>query len=327
MCRPAVSECDSAEYCTGKSSQCPADLYDSDGSDCANGTMKCASGICTSRDQQCMARGLRQNISEQCSFQKDSCLISCTDPKDPRNCLMLSGMFLDGTECGLAGYCEKGSCISTGACKSMMKTLCFAVLISSDLVNTLKAWTDQNKPIAIPVFIFGSIGVLMIIFWIGWYFRRRHRRNILLDEKEKNSRPPSLNSYTQSNRLDNNGTIMLTSLRRESQITPFPNNDNSNANSINDHNVSPSHLAIPNATVNSITSNLNDITVASTTTDMDVVDNNVHNNKNNENVYSASSSSRNNPFYVNTNQETNGVDNGAITASYTGTHRRGKSNV
>lgn len=119
ICRPAVSECDTTEYCTGESSQCPVDLFDADGSDCANGTMKCASGICTSRDQQCMARGLRQNISEQCSFQKDSCLISCTDPKDSRNCLMLSGMFLDGTECGLAGFCQKGTCVGTGACKSL----------------------------------------------------------------------------------------------------------------------------------------------------------------------------------------------------------------
>jgi hypothetical protein len=125
VCRPAVSECDMTEYCTGQSSSCPADLYDKDGSSCANGTMKCASGICTSRDQQCMARGLRQNISQQCSFQQDSCLISCTDPKDSRNCLMLSGMFLDGTECGLAGFCEKGTCVGTGACK------CFVIYCSS----------------------------------------------------------------------------------------------------------------------------------------------------------------------------------------------------
>ncbi|KAI7887863.1 Metallo-peptidase family M12-domain-containing protein, partial [Mucor mucedo] len=145
ICRPAVSECDSAEFCTGSNSSCPIDIHDKDGASCANGTMKCASGICTSRDQQCMARGLRQNISEQCSFQQDSCLISCTDPKDARNCLMLSGMFLDGTECGLAGFCEKGSCKGTGA------------------LNTIKAWTAKNKAIAIPVYLFGSIGILLII--------------------------------------------------------------------------------------------------------------------------------------------------------------------
>lgn len=136
--------------------------------------MKCASGICTSRDQQCMARGLRQNISEQCSFQQDSCLISCTDPKDSRNCLMLSGMFLDGTECGLAGFCEKGNCISTG------------------VLNTIKAWTAQNKPIAIPVYLFGSIGILLIIGWTVWFFKRRYKQKILFGEKDKDSRPNSL---------------------------------------------------------------------------------------------------------------------------------------
>ncbi|RCH85886.1 hypothetical protein CU098_005238, partial [Rhizopus stolonifer] len=174
ICRPAVSECDTTEYCTGESSQCPPDQFDADGTSCANNTMKCASGICTSRDQQCMTRGLRQNISTQCSFQKDSCLISCTDPKDTRNCLMLSGMFLDGTECGLAGYCQKGTCISTGA------------------LNTLKAWTAQNLSIAIPVYLFGSIAVLLMIGWIVWFIRRRHRHQLQSTEKDKDSRPNSI---------------------------------------------------------------------------------------------------------------------------------------
>jgi hypothetical protein len=192
----------------------------------------------------------------------------------------------------------------------------------------LKAWTDQNKAIAIPVFIFGSIGVLMIIGWIVWYFRRRHRRKILLAEKEKDSRPPSLNSYTEGGGHHNNGAIMLTSLRRDSQIVPFPNNYNSNANHSNDHNRTPNILIAPIAATNTIisnhSSNLDDMVVSTATNDMDLVDNNVHNNnnsKNDESVYSASSSSRNNPFFAN---NINGVDN---TTSYTGTHRRGKSNV
>ncbi|KAI8975115.1 Metallo-peptidase family M12-domain-containing protein [Mycotypha africana] len=212
VCRPAVSECDSTEYCTGESSQCPADLYDTDGTLCANGTMKCASGVCTSRDLQCMTRGLRQNISEQCSFQKDSCLISCTDPKDPKNCLMLSGMFLDGTECGLAGYCQKGACVSTGA------------------LNTLKAWTEQNKSLAIPIYIFGSIAVLIIVGWIFWFCRRRYnRRRVLLlstgavasADKDKDSRPNSL--------LSNNINIPTI---RNSQIIPY--NQHHDISAVND---------------------------------------------------------------------------------------------
>lgn len=117
VCRPAASECDISEYCTGTSFSCPADAYEPNGSSCANNTMKCASGVCTSRDEQCIARGLRLGVSESCPFQQDTCQVTCEDPSDPGNCLVLSGMFLDGTECGLAGYCEKGVCKGTGASK------------------------------------------------------------------------------------------------------------------------------------------------------------------------------------------------------------------
>ncbi|KAI7858760.1 Metallo-peptidase family M12-domain-containing protein, partial [Circinella umbellata] len=159
MCRPAVSECDIPEYCTGESLSCPTDEYQENGSLCANNTMKCASGVCTSRDEQCIARGMRLGVTEECSFQKDSCQISCADPMDPGNCLVLSGVFLDGTECGLASLCEKGSCVSTGA------------------LNTLKAWVAQNKNIAIPVFLFGSLVVIGLLGWLAWFVLSRYRRN------------------------------------------------------------------------------------------------------------------------------------------------------
>lgn len=116
VCRPAVSECDIPEYCTGQSFECPPDQYETNGSLCANGTLQCASGVCTSRDEQCMASGLRLSVTQDCPFQKDSCQVSCADPTDPGNCLLLSGVFLDGTECGLAGFCEKGVCVGTGPC-------------------------------------------------------------------------------------------------------------------------------------------------------------------------------------------------------------------
>jgi hypothetical protein len=119
VCRPAVSECDTQEVCTGETSQCPPDVFDDDGTSCANGTMQCASGVCTSRDEQCTARGLRLNINKQCPFQEDSCSISCADPTDSQNCLVLSGMFLDGTECGLAGFCRAGKCEGSGLGKHL----------------------------------------------------------------------------------------------------------------------------------------------------------------------------------------------------------------
>ncbi|KAI9246490.1 Metallo-peptidase family M12-domain-containing protein [Phascolomyces articulosus] len=185
MCRPAVSECDIPEYCTGESLSCPKDEYQENGSLCANGTMKCASGVCTSRDEQCIARGMRLGVTEECSFQKDSCQISCADPMDPGNCLVLSGVFLDGTECGLASLCEKGSCVSTGA------------------LNTLKAWVAQNKKIAIPVFLFGSLIVLGLLGWLAWFLISRHRRNRLAS-KDKDSRPSSI-ANSSSYRMDDMG--------------------------------------------------------------------------------------------------------------------------
>ncbi|EPB87514.1 hypothetical protein HMPREF1544_05708 [Mucor circinelloides 1006PhL] len=296
ICRPAVSECDTTEYCTGESSQCPVDLFDADGSDCANGTMKCASGICTSRDQQCMARGLRQNISEQCSFQKDSCLISCTDPKDSRNCLMLSGMFLDGTECGLAGFCQKGTCVGTGA------------------LNTLKAWTAQNKAIAIPVYIFGSIGVLLIIGWIVWFFRRRYKRKILLSEKDKDSRPNSIISYpplaaSKSPAVANTTLVPNHTMKRESQIVPFP--INSIPSSLLQQ---PSHNTSTTAEIE-----LENLSIPTNNNN-----NTNHNNLVNTPTSSNNSSSRRNTLFLPSTNTSNLNDH---RSSFVGTHRRGKSNI
>ena len=91
-------------------------------------------------------------------------------------------------------------------------------------MNTLKAWTAQNMSIAIPVYIFGSIAILLIIAWIIWYFRRRRRQKILLAEKDKDSRPNSIISY---NKTGNEAIAMNNrATRRESQVLPFPNTDN-----------------------------------------------------------------------------------------------------
>lgn len=59
------------------------------------------------------------------------------------------------------------------------------------LVNTLKAWVAQNKQIAIPVFLFGSLIIVALLGWLAWFLVRRHRRNRLATAKDKDSRPPS----------------------------------------------------------------------------------------------------------------------------------------
>ncbi|GAB5593873.1 hypothetical protein Unana1_08773 [Umbelopsis nana] len=180
LCRAPISTCDIPEYCNGTSTACPPDIHLADGTSCANGTMKCASGLCTSRSAQCALRGARLNITTECSFQQDSCQISCADPTNPNNCLALSGMFLDGTDCGLAGRCQKGQCISTGA------------------LNTAIAWINQNKQIAIPVITVGGIIILLLLARCSWWLRAYTRRRRRLT-KEKDSRPPSIVSNPPEN--------------------------------------------------------------------------------------------------------------------------------
>ena len=52
-CREAMGECDTLEYCSGDSPDCPADLHIQDGQSCSNNQSYCFSGLCRSHDQQC----------------------------------------------------------------------------------------------------------------------------------------------------------------------------------------------------------------------------------------------------------------------------------
>uniref|UniRef100_A0A8C2MV26 A disintegrin and metallopeptidase domain 33 n=1 Tax=Cricetulus griseus TaxID=10029 RepID=A0A8C2MV26_CRIGR len=52
-CRPAVSDCDLPEFCTGASPHCPTDIYLLDGSPCAKGRGYCVDGWCPTLEQQC----------------------------------------------------------------------------------------------------------------------------------------------------------------------------------------------------------------------------------------------------------------------------------
>ncbi|KAM7327307.1 hypothetical protein ACRRTK_013674 [Alexandromys fortis] len=52
-CRPAASDCDLPEFCTGASPHCPADIYLLDGSPCAKGRGYCLDGWCPTLERQC----------------------------------------------------------------------------------------------------------------------------------------------------------------------------------------------------------------------------------------------------------------------------------
>ena len=55
MCRPAASECDLPEYCTGVNAECPLNTYKKNGSPCSDSRGYCYNGFCPTLDQQCKA--------------------------------------------------------------------------------------------------------------------------------------------------------------------------------------------------------------------------------------------------------------------------------
>lgn len=113
VCRASTGTCDPAETCTGTTATCPADVTAPDGQDCGNG-LKCASGHCTSRDQQCktlMGSYTQGNDTYACDTY--SCALSCASPEfGPGVCYGLQQNFLDGTPCGGGGTCSNVSSLS-----------------------------------------------------------------------------------------------------------------------------------------------------------------------------------------------------------------------
>lgn len=107
VCRPSTSSCDPQEVCPGNGGNCPPDKTAPNGQSCGSG-LECASGQCTSRDQQCksvMGSYTKGNDTYACDSQ--GCVISCASPEFGSGvCYGLQQNFLDGTECGGGGHCQ-----------------------------------------------------------------------------------------------------------------------------------------------------------------------------------------------------------------------------
>jgi len=52
-CRTKRGECDLQEYCTGESSECPADTFTQDTTSCDHGSGYCSSSVCITHNHQC----------------------------------------------------------------------------------------------------------------------------------------------------------------------------------------------------------------------------------------------------------------------------------
>lgn len=116
VCRASTGVCNPQETCSGTSPTCPADRTSPDGESCGNG-LQCASGHCTSRDQQCKTvMGSYTQGNDTYACDSSSCVITCASPEfGPGMCYGLQQNFLDGTTCAGGGTCQNGRCQGTTA--------------------------------------------------------------------------------------------------------------------------------------------------------------------------------------------------------------------
>ncbi|RHZ61686.1 hypothetical protein Glove_346g184 [Diversispora epigaea] len=172
-CRPAISECDITETCDGKSGVCPTDQHKDDGVSCGSGSgLACASGQCTSRDNQCLTKGAKLGATKACPANTETdCTLRCANPNDSTTCYELTGTFVDGTPCGFGGKCSDGKCIN------------------GSIINTVSSWFDQNKKILIPVGI--AIGFLISLCFLQCIYkccRRSYSKKVRVSEIPSNAR-------------------------------------------------------------------------------------------------------------------------------------------
>ncbi|KAJ6569551.1 Metallo-peptidase family M12-domain-containing protein [Mycena capillaripes] len=151
VCRPAKdAKCDVQETCTGNSSSCPSDVVSPNGQSCGANNLACASGQCTSVSLQCQQLGSSMNLTQECPNQSsNTCQVSCQDPTQSNQCILLTALLVDGSPCGYGGICASGQCQSNG------------------LFSTAKAWFTQNLQIAIPVAIVAGLVAILLLWFIG----------------------------------------------------------------------------------------------------------------------------------------------------------------
>ena len=113
VCRASTGECDPQETCSGTNATCPIDATAPNGQSCggSGSSLQCASGQCTSRNQQCktlMGSYTTNNDTYACNSQ--DCTLSCASPEfGPDVCYSMQQNFLDGTVCGGGGKCQNVS--------------------------------------------------------------------------------------------------------------------------------------------------------------------------------------------------------------------------
>ena len=150
VCRPSMGVCDYTEYCNGLNATCPPDQFVADGTVCNSAQgLACASGSCTSRDQQCISNNTYFTTVGVCPGHESDCALWCSTGSS--GCLKGAGSFLDGTPCGYGGMCYQGSCTS------------------SNFFYQILNWFQTNPSIAIPgesssVLIWCAVGLIYYLY-------------------------------------------------------------------------------------------------------------------------------------------------------------------
>jgi hypothetical protein len=183
VCRASSGSCDPQETCSGNSPYCPEDKTNPDGSDCGNG-LKCASGQCTSRDQQCKTiMGSYTQGNDTYACDNSNCMLSCASPEFKGSCFGLNQNFLDGTPCVGGGHCTNGRCAG------------------SSVGNEIKSWIDEHRTLVIA--LAAAIGGLILLSILGCCYRcikRRKTRKIYANNVTAAAyrAPPNFNAGAQS---------------------------------------------------------------------------------------------------------------------------------
>lgn len=159
VCRSSTGACDPEETCSGSSSSCPTDQNAADGTSCGSG-LQCASGQCTSRNQQCQSlMGSLTTNNDTSACDSSSCQISCKSPEFGDNvCYTMSQNFLDGTTCDSGGKCNNGNCQG------------------SNVGDEIKSWITDNKQIVIPVACVVGLLIIGAVACCIWSTCRRSKR-------------------------------------------------------------------------------------------------------------------------------------------------------
>ncbi|KAL5113251.1 hypothetical protein ACEQ8H_008878 [Pleosporales sp. CAS-2024a] len=174
VCRPSSGECDPQETCNGTSPYCPENQTKPNGERCGNG-LTCASGQCTSRDQQCKTvMGSYTQGNDTYACDNSNCMLSCGSPEfGMGTCYGLQQNFLDGTPCTGGGTCQNGICKDGSVAKE------------------IKSWIDTHLALVIGLAA-GIGGLILLLILSGCWnsYRRRSRQRKYAQKIAAHTPPP-----------------------------------------------------------------------------------------------------------------------------------------